>query len=98
MVFCAEKKDVRKSIRSNFDREEIPMSVLREGQTGSGRQAYSLPVDRIWPNPRQPRKDFDEYALMELASSIRQHGLLQPITVREMGNSGYELVMGERRL
>ena len=73
------------------------MSVMREGQAGAGRQTYSLPLDQIGPNPRQPRRDFDEYALMELASSIRQHGLLQPVTVRAVGG-GYELIMGERRL
>ena len=72
------------------------MSVLRQGQAGPGRQACWLPLDRIAPNPRQPRKSFDDYALMELASSIRQHGLLQPITVRAAGG-GYEIVMGERR-
>ena len=73
------------------------MSVLREGQTGAGRQVYSLPMERIRPNPWQPRQAFDEHALMELASSIRQHGLLQPVTVRA-SEDGYELIMGERRL
>ncbi len=72
------------------------MSVLRDGQAVPGRQACWLPLDRIAPNPRQPRKSFDDYALMELASSIRQHGLLQPITVRAAGG-GYEIVSGERR-
>ena len=71
------------------------MSVLQEGQAGY-RQVCCLPVDRIAPNPRQPRKEFNELALMELASSIRQHGLLQPITVRAAG-AGYEIIMGERR-
>lgn len=72
------------------------MSVLYEGQSAACRQACALPIDRVFPNPRQPRKEFDELKLMELASSIRQHGLLQPITVRAAG-SGYEIVMGERR-
>ena len=73
------------------------MSVLYEGQSASAcRQASALPIDRVFPNPRQPRQEFDELKLMELASSIRQHGLLQPITVRAAGN-GYEIVMGERR-
>ncbi|MBR6186943.1 MAG: ParB/RepB/Spo0J family partition protein [Clostridia bacterium] len=72
------------------------MSVLYEGQSNACRQACALPIDRIYPNPRQPRKGFDELKLMELASSIRQHGLLQPITVRAAGG-GYEIVMGERR-
>ena len=71
------------------------MSVLQEGQAGY-RQVCCLPVDRIAPNPRQPRQEFNELALMELASSIRQHGLLQPITVRAVGE-GYEIIMGERR-
>jgi len=72
------------------------MSVLREQQESGGRQVCWLPMDRIYPNPRQPRKEFGELALMELASSIRQHGLLQPITVRKQG-AGYEIIMGERR-
>ena len=72
------------------------MSVLREERTGGGRQIFCLPMERITPNPRQPRKEFDDHALLELASSIRQHGLLQPVTVRAAG-AGYEIVMGERR-
>ena len=72
------------------------MSVLREGEAGAGRQAYALPLDSVWANPRQPRQAFDDFSLMELASSIRQHGLLQPITVRAVGG-GYEIIMGERR-
>lgn len=63
---------------------------------GGGRQLCWLPVSRIVPNPDQPRQSFDDYALLSLASSIRQHGLLQPITVRERDN-GYEIVTGERR-
>ena len=72
------------------------MSVLYEGQSAAYRQACALPIDRVFPNPRQPRREFDELKLMELASSIRQHGLLQPITVRAAGG-GFEIVMGERR-
>lgn len=56
-----------------------------------------LPLDRIRPNPAQPRRDFDSAALGELADSIRQHGILQPLTVRRTAQ-GYELVAGERRL
>ena len=72
------------------------MSVVREKTEASGRQVCWLPMERVKPNPRQPRKEFNELALMELASSIRQHGLLQPITVRKAGGD-YEIVMGERR-
>ncbi len=56
-----------------------------------------IPIDRIHPNLKQPRQVFDENALQELVGSIREVGLLQPIVVREDGDGGYELVMGERR-
>ena len=56
-----------------------------------------LPARTIRPNPAQPRKIFREEALGELAESIRQHGILQPLSVRRVGN-GYELIAGERRL
>ena len=62
----------------------------------TGRVVF-LPVRSIRPNPAQPRKIFREEALDELADSIRQHGILQPLSVRRAGNS-YELISGERRL
>lgn len=62
----------------------------------SGRIVY-LPVNRIRPNPTQPRRIFDPEGLRELAASIEQYGILQPLTVRRSG-SDYELVAGERRL
>ena len=55
-----------------------------------------IPVDRIVPNPRQPRKHFSEEEIEELAASIREHGILQPLVVRRQGE-GYELIIGERR-
>lgn len=62
----------------------------------TGRVVF-LPAKAIRPNPAQPRKVFREEALTELAESIRQHGVLQPLSVRRVG-VGYELVAGERRL
>ena len=62
----------------------------------TGRVVF-LPDRAIRPNPAQPRKIFREDALTELAESIRQHGILQPLSVRRVG-TGYELVAGERRL
>ncbi len=58
---------------------------------------YSLPIDQIRPSPFQARKVFEEQELAALAQSIRENGLLQPITVRKTAE-GYELVAGERRL
>ena len=63
----------------------------------AGRVA-ELEVEAIRPNPYQPRKDFDETALDELAASILQLGIIQPITVRALGDGRYELISGERRL
>lgn len=60
-------------------------------------QAIEIDIDRIRPNPFQPREQFGEEALEELAQSIRQHGLIQPITVRAVGEGYYELITGERR-
>ena len=57
-----------------------------------------LPVDKISINPFQPRQEFDQEALEELSTSIRIHGLIQPITVRSMGGDDYQLISGERRL
>lgn len=55
-------------------------------------------VDKIVPNKYQPRREFDDDKIIELAESIRQNGLLQSITVRELDNGMYELIAGERRL
>ena len=57
----------------------------------------TLPLQRIEPNPNQPRKRFDEVELQALADSIAQHGLLQPLAVRDMGNGYYQIIAGERR-
>lgn len=57
-----------------------------------------VPVDSIRPNPHQPRKEFDDERLEELAGSIDRHGLIQPITVRYIGEKRFELISGERRL
>ncbi|MEL7610727.1 MAG: ParB/RepB/Spo0J family partition protein [Bacillota bacterium] len=56
-----------------------------------------IDVDRIFPNPNQPRQSFDDESILELAQSIRQVGLIQPLVVRRM-DGGFELVAGERRL
>ncbi len=62
-----------------------------------GAHYQEIEVSAITPNPRQPRRSFDEETLDELAESIRQVGLLQPVVVRAAGPGRYELIMGERR-
>jgi len=56
-----------------------------------------IPMDQISANPGQPRKDFDQEALEELAASIKVHGIIQPITLRSTGVDTYEIISGERR-
>lgn len=58
----------------------------------------NIPVDHIRPNPHQPRSDFNEEALEQLSASIERHGLIQPVTVRYLGQKRFELISGERRL
>ena len=56
-----------------------------------------LPLHRVEPNPEQPRQDFDQEELETLSESIRQHGIIQPLTVRETGEGYYQIIAGERR-
>ena len=56
-----------------------------------------VPIDQIDANPNQPRREFDETALQELAGSIRQIGIIQPITLRQMADGRYQIIAGERR-
>ncbi len=64
---------------------------------GAPEELRELPVDLIVPNPRQPRRDFDEESIVALADSIRARGILQPVIVRPVAGGTYELVAGERR-
>ena len=62
------------------------------------KSAYQLlPIYKVEPNPDQPRQDFDEEELQALADSIAVHGIIQPLTVREMPNGYYQIIAGERR-
>ena len=64
----------------------------------TGQSPYQLmPIYKIEPNPDQPRRDFDEEELQSLADSIATHGLVQPLTVRQMPNGYYQIIAGERR-
>ena len=57
----------------------------------------AVPLHRVEPNPLQPRKEFDPEAMQALADSIAEHGLIQPLTVRETGSGYYQIIAGERR-
>ena len=72
-------------------------ALMLENSTDEMLAESELPINEIIPNRDQPRKTFDEAALEELAQSIRQHGVLQPLLVRPIPSGGYQLVAGERR-
>lgn len=71
--------------------------IPRQQTTNSPREYQYLALDEIHPAEIQPRRDFDDAALQELAASIAESGLIQPLVVREVEGGGYELIAGERR-
>jgi ParB family chromosome partitioning protein len=75
-------------ISDNFDQ-----SIL----LNSSERIEKIPIEKVEPNPDQPRKSFDETTLNELAASIKQHGIIQPLVVTPEKNGKYEIIAGERR-
>ena len=71
-------------------------NVISKGENGQGLSIMKIPLDLIDPNPFQPRHNFNEEEIGELAQTIKEHGLIQPITVRKF-NGRYQIVSGERR-
>ena len=84
-------------VRIRSPAAEVPADPRTRSVEVLGAHYKEIAVSAITPNPRQPRRTFDEDALDELAESIRQVGLLQPVVVRAAGPGRYELIMGERR-
>ena len=72
-------------------------AIFLENDNEDGGGSVTLNISEIEPNRSQPRKEFDEKALSELAESISRHGLLQPLLVRPLTLGGYQIVAGERR-
>lgn len=85
-----------KAILSDFDdgKEDKRNEIVKE----LNREPHRIPVDDIEPNPYQPRTNFNEAELRELAISIGTLDVIQPLTVRSIGNGKYQLISGERRL
>ncbi len=94
----AAKKKLGKGLDAIFGQDiDSFLNEIEESAEKSGSGKYELKISQIRPNPYQPRKEFDEKGLEELAESIRENGVFQPILVRKSLH-GYELVAGERRL
>ncbi|TMB57830.1 MAG: ParB/RepB/Spo0J family partition protein [Chloroflexi bacterium] len=97
---ASKRPQLRANIHRLFDEAQATdlapgiVSLIESRATRA--QIREVPVDRILPNPAQPRLSYEEDSLTELADSIREHGVLQPILVRPVG-SQYELIAGERR-
>ena len=68
-----------------------------EVRTQGSSNLNEIEISKIEPNPNQPRREFDETALQELANSIREIGIIQPITLRQVDDDKYQIIAGERR-
>lgn len=89
----AEKRKARREAGEQEEGENIYLDPQKRVNI-----VLQVPVQNIRPNPHQPRREFDEERLEELSRSIENHGLIQPITVRYIGEKRFELISGERRL
>src|SRR5574338_211059 len=97
-----KKEALGKGIRSLLQNIDTALSVteksLIKDTANAGKPVNTrIPLHLIEPNPEQPRHDFDENALSELAASVKMHDIIQPITVTKIANGKYRIIAGERR-
>ena len=95
-----KRRALGKGLEELFNNEQIDFNQIEEKilDSTSVDEIVDLPLDELRPNPYQPRKVFDEEKLQELADSIREHGIFQPIIVKRSSIKGYEIIAGERRV
>lgn len=93
------KKGLGRGLESLFAMydEEVEQSTPAEAKKVASKEINSVELSKIFPNPNQPRKNFDEEALRELASSIQIHGIIQPLVLNDNGDGTYLIIAGERR-
>lgn len=93
-----KRKALGKGLEQLFTNERLNLDDLEKNivKTATPADIVKLPIEEIRPNPYQPRKTFNEEALKELASSLKEHGVIEPIIVKR-SIKGYEIVAGERR-
>jgi len=95
---AAKKNPLGRNLSSMLSKSALQHAVENADSESSGRDSLkSIPLDLISPGPYQPRSIFDKDRLDELADSIRQQGVIQPVVVRAKGERHYELIAGERR-
>ena len=90
-------KGIRSLLQSIDSDLKTPTGSLKTTVVETATASSRIPVDDIEANPRQPRRDFDEQSLQELANSIKLHDIIQPVTISRMANGKYRLIAGERR-
>ncbi|TCZ71418.1 ParB/RepB/Spo0J family partition protein [Flaviaesturariibacter aridisoli] len=90
-------KGIRSLLQSIDSDLKTPAGAVKPGVVQEVTGMNRIPVDQVEPNPKQPRRDFDETALQELAASIKLHDIIQPITVSKLPGGKYRLISGERR-
>ncbi len=95
-----KRKALGKGLEELFNNEQINFNQIEEKilDSTSVDEIVELNLDELRPNPYQPRKVFDEEKLQELADSIKEHGVIQPIIVKRSSIKGYEIIAGERRV
>lgn len=95
-----KRRALGKGLEELFNNEQINFNQIEEKilDSTSVDEIVELPIDELRPNPYQPRKVFDEAKLQELADSIKEHGVFQPIIVKKSSIKGYEIIAGERRV
>lgn len=95
-----KRRALGKGLEELFNNEQINFDQIEEKilDSTSVDEIVELPIDELRPNPYQPRKVFDEEKLQELAQSIKEHGVFQPIIVKKSSIKGYEIIAGERRV
>ncbi len=98
MAKKVRKKDLGLGIRALLADADTAPEKQKEVVRELSHTVAMIPLSQIEVNPFQPRKEFDEEALQELANSIKVHGLIQPLTVRRLSEDSYQLISGERRL
>ena len=93
------KRALGRGLEELFNNENLDLQSMetRIYETATNEEIVIIPLENLRPNPYQPRKVFDEDALEELAESIKEHGVFQPIIVKK-SIKGYELIAGERRV
>ena len=93
-----KKRALGRGLEQLFNTENLDLDSFEKSvyETTPKDEIFALPIDELRPNPYQPRKNFDEDALRELALSIEEHGVFQPIIVKK-SIKGYEIIAGERR-